>query len=105
VYFNGKAFFPLLAAMVALVLATFVLWIGGAFLGECQCAVQTCEVSISPVLLYCFIGFTVGPAQNNNAQGQCGVHLTVPLINKDAYIWYLSVCTILNGLAKWNKTM
>lgn len=53
VYFNGRPF-PSSAAMVALVLATFVLWIGGAFLGECQCAVQTCEVSISPVLLYWF---------------------------------------------------
>ena len=95
-YFNGSPFLSV-AAMVALVLATFALWIGGAFLGVWLIRCTANSLSFSITVNCCFVGFTVGPSQNNNAQGQCGVHLTVPLVNKDAYVFFLSVCTTIQG--------
>lgn len=56
-------------AMVALVLATTILWLGGAFL--------------------------VGPAKSNTASTACGINMTIPVLNKNPYVFYLGTTGII----------
>lgn len=42
---------------------------------------------------------TVGPAETETASVVCGVDLTIPLFNKNAYVFYLGVSVNYEELA------
>lgn len=112
---QSNVYFCLCPAMIALTVATTVLFFAGGFLGELNyftpatiiekiANLQGVCVLAKQLLVYinfeiphtfsvctCLSALhTVGPAKSASGS-PCGVILTIPVFNKDAYIWFLTV--------------